>query len=69
MPSGGDSEPPARVDPERRRSLHGLAALGAWVGYTTVEDGQGTMRDWFYAPGEKYLPPEELVAELRPASD
>lgn len=31
MPSGGDSEPPARVDPERRRSLHGLAALGAWV--------------------------------------
>ena len=39
------------------------------VGYTTVEDGQGTMRDWYYAPGEKYLPPEEMVAKLRPASD
>ncbi len=53
---------------EFRASDH-QATLGTWVGYTTVEDGGGTMRDWYYAPGADYLPPEEMVARLRPASD
>jgi len=48
------------------RAIDHQATLGAWVGYTTVEDGQGTMRDWYYAPGENYLPPEEMVERLRP---
>ncbi len=51
------------------RAIDHQATLGAWVGYTTVVDGRGTMRDWYYAPGENYLPPEEMVARLRPASD
>ena len=51
------------------RAIDHQATLGAWVGYTTVEDGQGTMRDWYYAPGEAYLPPVEMVERLRPASD
>lgn len=51
------------------RAIDHQATLGAWVGYTTVENGQGTMRDWYYAPGENYLPPEEMVKALRPATD
>jgi branched-chain amino acid transport system substrate-binding protein len=51
------------------RDIDHQATLGAWVGYTTVEDGQGTMRDWYYAPGENYLPPAEMVERLRPATD
>lgn len=42
------------------------ATMGAHVGYTTVEDGRGTMRDWYYADGAKYLPSDEEVARLRP---
>ena len=53
---------------EFRASDH-QGTLGAWVGYTTLEDGRGTMRDWYYAPGSDYLPPEAMVEELRPASD
>jgi branched-chain amino acid transport system substrate-binding protein len=41
------------------------ATMGAFVGYTTVEDGRGTMRDWYYADGAKYLPSDEEVARRR----
>jgi branched-chain amino acid transport system substrate-binding protein len=51
------------------RAIDHQATLGAWVGYTTLVDGRGTMRDWYYAHGADYLPPEEMVARLRPASD
>jgi branched-chain amino acid transport system substrate-binding protein len=51
------------------RAIDHQATLGAWVGYTTVVDGRGTMRDWFYADGVDYLPPVEMVLRLRPASD
>ena len=51
------------------RAIDHQATLGAWVGYTTLVDGRGTMRDWYYADGADYLPPEEMVARLRPASD
>ena len=43
------------------------STMGAFVGYTTLEDGQGTMRDWHYADGADYLPPDAEVAKLRPA--
>jgi branched-chain amino acid transport system substrate-binding protein len=45
------------------------ATMGAFVGYTTVEDGKGTMRDWHYADGADYLPSDEEVAKLRPAAE
>lgn len=51
------------------RAIDHQGTLGAWVGYTTVEDGRGTMRDWYYAPGADYLPPEEMVERLRPSTD
>ena len=79
--TGGDTDPEKLVEAMRglefetpeglltfRPSDH-QASLGAWVGYTTVEDGRGTMRDWYYAPGEAYLPPEEMVAKLRPVAN
>lgn len=51
------------------RAIDHQGTLGAWVGYTTVENGQGTMRDWYYADGADYLPPVEMVDRLRPATD
>lgn len=32
------------------------ATMGAYVGRTTVIDGEGRMTDWFYADGANYLP-------------
>lgn len=45
------------------------STMGAYVGYTTVEDDRGTMRDWYYADGADYLPSDEEVARLRPAEE
>ena len=44
------------------------STMGTYVGYLTVEDGKGTMRDWYYADGAKYLPPDNEVARLRPTN-
>ncbi|GLQ05538.1 twin-arginine translocation pathway signal protein [Sneathiella chinensis] len=43
------------------------STMGAWVGKTTVRDGQGIMVDWFYADGADYLPGDEAVKAMRPA--
>ena len=51
------------------RAIDHQATMGAYIGYTTVEDGRGTMRDWYYANGADYLPSDEEVAKLRPATD
>ncbi len=79
--TGGETEVEALIEAMRTitfetpqgelefRAIDHQATLGAWVGYTTLVDGQGTMRDWYYADGADYLPPEEMVARLRPASD
>jgi branched-chain amino acid transport system substrate-binding protein len=45
------------------------ATMGTFVGYTTLEDDRGTMRDWYYADGAKYLPSDEDVAKRRLAAD
>ncbi len=47
------------------RALDHQATMGAYVGKTTVKDGRGTMTDWRYADGAKYLPSDEAVAKLR----
>ncbi len=79
--TGGSTDPEALIEAMRTitfdtpqgelefRAIDHQATLGAWVGYTTLEDGRGTMRDWYYAPGADYLPPEAMVEELRPATD
>ncbi|MEZ5825790.1 MAG: ABC transporter substrate-binding protein [Geminicoccaceae bacterium] len=51
------------------RAIDHQATMGAYIGYLTVEDGRGTMRDWYYANGADYLPSDEKVKEMRPASD
>jgi branched-chain amino acid transport system substrate-binding protein len=43
------------------------STMGAYVGYTTLEGDKGTMRDWYYADGAKYLPGPDEVAQLRPS--
>ncbi|MEO1291356.1 MAG: ABC transporter substrate-binding protein [Pseudomonadota bacterium] len=43
------------------------ATMGAWVGRTAVVDGKPVMVDWYYAPGEDYLPSEAEAIAMRPA--
>jgi branched-chain amino acid transport system substrate-binding protein len=49
------------------RALDQQSTLGAYVGLTTVENGKPTMKDWTYADGAKYMPPDDEVKKLRPA--
>ncbi|MEM8976074.1 MAG: ABC transporter substrate-binding protein [Pseudomonadota bacterium] len=44
------------------------ATMGAFVGTTALKDGAGRMVKWTYKKGEDYLPSDEEVAKLRPAS-
>ena len=43
------------------------STMGAYVGKITLKNGKGTMKDWHYADGAKYLPSDAEVAKLRPA--
>jgi len=43
------------------------ATMGAYVGKTALVDGKPAMVDWYYAPGEDFLPSEEEAAKMRPA--
>lgn len=45
------------------------STMGAFVGKTTVRDGQGVMVDWSYRDGANYLPSDEEVAKMRPAAE
>jgi branched-chain amino acid transport system substrate-binding protein len=49
------------------RAIDHQSTLGAFVGKTALKDGKGTMVDWRYADGAKYLPSDEVVKTLRPA--
>jgi branched-chain amino acid transport system substrate-binding protein len=49
------------------RALDQQSTLGAYVGLTTVEGGQPTMKNWHYADGAKYMPPDAEVKKMRPA--
>ena len=53
--------------PVTYRAADHQSTMGAFVGYTTIENGKGTMRDFYYADGAKYLPSEEEARKLRPA--
>ena len=39
--------------------------MGAYVGWTTLRDGQGVMVDWKYLDGADYLPSDDEVRKLR----
>lgn len=49
------------------RPVDHQSTMGAFVGRTAVKDGRGVMTDWRYEPGEKHLPPDDVVKKLRPA--
>lgn len=44
------------------------STMGAFVGQIALRDGGGVMVDWSYKNGADYLPSDEEVATLRPAS-
>lgn len=50
------------------RAIDHQSTMGAYVGTTAVKDGKGVMVDWTYKKGEDYLPPDDVVKKLRPAS-
>jgi branched-chain amino acid transport system substrate-binding protein len=52
--------------PMTMRASDHQSTMGAWVGLTTLKDGKGAMKDWFYADGAKYMHSEEEVMKARP---
>lgn len=44
------------------------STMGAFVGTIALSDGAGIMTDWTYKDGADYLPSDEEVAAMRPAS-
>jgi branched-chain amino acid transport system substrate-binding protein len=45
------------------------STMGAFIGKTALKDGGGIMVDWEYKKGADYLPSDEEVMKLRPASN
>lgn len=56
------------VGPITYREIDHQSTMGAFVGTTAVRDGKGVMVDWEYRDGADYLPPDDVVRELRPAN-
>jgi branched-chain amino acid transport system substrate-binding protein len=57
------------VGPVEFREIDHQSTMGAYVGMTTVRDGKGVMVDWSYKNGADFLPSDDEVEKLRPASD
>jgi branched-chain amino acid transport system substrate-binding protein len=53
------------VGPVTMRALDHQSTLGAWVGETTKKGKAGTMKNWRYEDGAKYLFPEAEVMTAR----
>jgi branched-chain amino acid transport system substrate-binding protein len=49
------------------RTLDHQSTMGAFVGKLDLRAGRGTMVDWRYADGAKYLPGDDEVRRRRPA--
>ncbi len=52
----------------RFRSIDHQSTMGTWVGRLDWRDGHPVMRDWRYADGRAYLPPDTWVRSQRPAA-
>jgi branched-chain amino acid transport system substrate-binding protein len=50
------------------RAIDHQSTLGAYVGRLDVRDGKGVMVGWGYRDGARYLPADDVVRKLRPAS-
>jgi branched-chain amino acid transport system substrate-binding protein len=53
--------------PVTMRALDHQSTMGAYVGKLDLRGGVGTMVDWRYADGAKYLPTDDEVRRRRPA--
>ncbi len=51
------------------RAIDHQSTMGAYVGRTKLKDGKGVMVDWKYLYGGDFLPSDEEVKKLRPASN
>jgi branched-chain amino acid transport system substrate-binding protein len=49
------------------RAIDHQSTMGAFVGRTALRNGRGTMTNWRYADGARYLPSDAVVRGLRPA--
>ena len=50
------------------RAIDQQSTMGTWVGRLDHRDGHVQMRDWHYADGRAYLPPDAWVRTQRPAA-
>ncbi len=57
------------VGPITYRAIDHQSTMGAYVGRTKLQDGKGIMVDWKYLYGGDFLPSDEEVKKLRPASN
>ncbi|MBV1798555.1 ABC transporter substrate-binding protein [Siccirubricoccus sp. G192] len=48
------------------RAIDQQSTMGAFIGRTVLRGGKGAMADWRYADGRDYLPPDDVVRQLRP---
>ncbi|MEA3230648.1 MAG: ABC transporter substrate-binding protein [Thermodesulfobacteriota bacterium] len=53
------------VGPVHFRKIDHQSTMGAYVGYTALQDGKGKMVDWKYKDGKDFLPSDDEVKQLR----
>ena len=53
--------------PIEYRAIDHQATFGEYVGKLALKDGKGVMIDYHFVPGDKLLPPDDVVRKLRPA--
>ena len=58
----------APTGPITFRALDHQSTMGAYVGWTTLEDGRGKMVDWTYMDGTDHFPPDDEVRAMRPSN-
>ncbi len=58
----------APTGPITFRELDHQSTMGAYVGWTKLEDGRGRMVDWTYQDGADHFPPDDEVRAMRPSS-
>jgi branched-chain amino acid transport system substrate-binding protein len=50
------------------RKIDHQSTMGAYLGWTALKDGKGTMVNWSYLDGADYLPSDAEVRKLRPGN-
>jgi branched-chain amino acid transport system substrate-binding protein len=54
--------------PVEFRAIDHQSTMGAYIGRLDQRDGRGVMTGWSYRDGARYLPSDDVVKKLRPAS-